>query len=325
MEFGLVVDKSSVGLGAILTQVNSKDARDKRVLSFASRALSDLERRYSQIEKEGLACVWGCEKFHMYLYGRIFTLVTDNKALQYIFKNPKAKTSARIERMCLRLAQYDFIVKYHPGKCNPSDYLARNPIIPEFEASNESLYDRLIDIAHDGHQGVKKTKALLRSNVYFPGLDKLINARLSSCYTCQTNSPTVQHEPCQTSELPSSPWQLIALDFYGATDSGTYLLLITDVYARFVIIHEVNTTASHYILSKLHESLPPFGIPQIVKTDNGPPFNGAEFDNFCNYYGLKYRAITPYWPRANAEAERFMQNLRKVFQNANINQIDLLI
>ncbi|CAF1283076.1 unnamed protein product [Didymodactylos carnosus] len=135
----------------------------------------------------------------------------------------------------------------------------------------------------------------------------------------------MQHEPCQTSELSSSPWQLIALDFYGATDSGTYLLLITDEYSRFVIIHEVNTIASHYILSKLHESLSPFGIPQIVKTDNGPPFNGAEFHNFCNYYGLKYRTITPYWPRASTEAERFMQSLRKVFQNANINQIDWLI
>ncbi|CAF1407206.1 unnamed protein product, partial [Didymodactylos carnosus] len=148
----------------------------------------------------------------------------------------------------------------------------------------ESLYDRVIDIAHDGYQ--------------------------------------VQHEPCQTSELPSGPWQLIALDFYGPTESGTYLLLIIGEYSRFIIIHEVNTTASHYVLPKLHESLSLFGIPQIVKTDNGPPFNGAEFGNFCNYYGIKHRAITSYWSRANAEAERFMQNLKKVFQNANINQID---
>ncbi|CAF1526654.1 unnamed protein product, partial [Didymodactylos carnosus] len=131
----------------------------------------------------------------------------------------------------------------------------------------ESLYDPVIDIAHDGRQGVKKTKALLRSKVYFPGLDKVVEARLSSCYTCQIKSAAVQHEPCQTSELPSSPWQLIALHFYGSTDSGTYLLVIIDEYSRFVIIHGVNTTASHYVLPKLHESLSLFGIPQIVKTD----------------------------------------------------------
>ncbi|CAF1483776.1 unnamed protein product [Didymodactylos carnosus] len=197
----------------------------------------------------------------MSLYGRTVTLVTDNKALQYTFKNPKAKTPARIERMCLRLAQYHFTVKHHPGKGNPADYLNDEIVIPE------SLYDPVIDIAHDGRQGVKKTKALLRSKVYFPGLDKVVEARLSSCYTCQIKSAAVQHEPCQTSELPSSPWQLIALHFYGSTDSGTYLLVIIDEYSRFVIIQEVNTTALHYVLPKLHESLSLFGIPQIVKTD----------------------------------------------------------
>nr|AAB34004.1 pol gene product {Gypsy/Ty3-class retrotransposon Cpr1} [Clupea pallasi=herring, testis, sperm, Peptide Transposon, 175 aa] [Clupea pallasii] len=69
----LVVDASPVGLGAILYQKNKSGER--RTIAYASRALSDVERRYSQTEKEALAIVWSCEHFHLYLYGNPFTLV----------------------------------------------------------------------------------------------------------------------------------------------------------------------------------------------------------------------------------------------------------
>ncbi len=46
--------------------------------------LSDTECRYSQMEKEGLAVVWACEKFHLYIYGQPFTIITDNRAIQII-------------------------------------------------------------------------------------------------------------------------------------------------------------------------------------------------------------------------------------------------
>ena len=66
----LVVDASPIGLGAILMQENPQDKTDIRIIAYSSRSLSEVERRYSQIEKECLAIVYGCEKFHIYLYGR---------------------------------------------------------------------------------------------------------------------------------------------------------------------------------------------------------------------------------------------------------------
>ena len=92
----IIADARPVGLGAILLQEQSKLPGDTKIISFASRIYSDVEKRYSHIEKEGLATVWACEKFHLYIYGRSFTLTTDNKALEYIFNNLKTKTPARI-------------------------------------------------------------------------------------------------------------------------------------------------------------------------------------------------------------------------------------
>ena len=115
----IIADASPVGLGAVLLQTQSNLPGDSKIISFASRTLSD-------VEKEGLAAVWACEKFHLYIYGRSFTLTTDNKALECIFNNPKTKTPARIERWCLRLAQYDYTVKHRPGCGNPADYYCSN-------------------------------------------------------------------------------------------------------------------------------------------------------------------------------------------------------
>ena len=89
-----------------------------------------MEKRYSQTEKESLAIVWGCEHFHLYLYGsqKPFILVTDHKPLKLILQNPSSKPPARIERWNLRLQQYNFSIVYRPGKDNPTDYLSRHPV-----------------------------------------------------------------------------------------------------------------------------------------------------------------------------------------------------
>ena len=117
----VIADASPVGLGAVLVQ---QQGEELRVISYASRSLSDTKRRYSQTEKEALAIVWACERFHAYLYGAEFELMTDHKPLECIF-SPKSKTCARIERWLLRMQPYKFSVKYILGPKNIADFLSR--------------------------------------------------------------------------------------------------------------------------------------------------------------------------------------------------------
>ena len=121
----LVTDASPSGLSAILMQ-NTPGMKDRRVVVYASRALTDVERRYSQTEREALAVVWAIEKLHLYVFGSHFKLLTDCKAIELIFNNPKSKPPARIERWNLRLQGYDFEVQHTKGNENPSDYLSRH-------------------------------------------------------------------------------------------------------------------------------------------------------------------------------------------------------
>ena len=59
----------------------------KRIISYASKSLSDVGKRYSQTKKEALAIVWACERFHVYLYGIEFEVYTDHKPLETIYSS----------------------------------------------------------------------------------------------------------------------------------------------------------------------------------------------------------------------------------------------
>ncbi|XP_060078268.1 uncharacterized protein K02A2.6-like [Ylistrum balloti] len=123
----VVTDASNVGLGAMLIQSNDGNSQ---VISYASKALTDVEKRYSTTEKEALAVVWACEKFRLYLQGVAFELVTDHKPLEVLY-GPRSKPNAMIERWIVKLMPYNFKVVYAPGKTNIPDALSRlvNPAL----------------------------------------------------------------------------------------------------------------------------------------------------------------------------------------------------
>ncbi|CAB4008236.1 Hypothetical predicted protein, partial [Paramuricea clavata] len=123
----LLVDASPIGIGAILTQKENSANSTTRVIYYASRTLSDVEKRYSQIEREALAITWGCEKYHLYLYGEPFSVITDHKLLVTMFNDPAHQSPQRIKRWTLNLQPYEFTVEYKPGENNPADYLSRHP------------------------------------------------------------------------------------------------------------------------------------------------------------------------------------------------------
>ncbi|RXN18549.1 putative protein K02A2.6-like protein [Labeo rohita] len=180
-----------------------------------------------------------------------------------------------------------------------------------------SLYQKAIQLAHVGHMGIVKTKQLIREKVWFPGINAEVEKAVQECIPCQ--AATFQHhtESLKISDLPAEPWVEVSVDFTGPFSSGDYLLVVVDDHSRYPEVEIVTSTAANAVIPKLDKIFSTFGMPEIVKTNNGPPFNSYCFVDFSAYLGFKHRKVTPYWPKANGEVERFMRTLKKTIVTTN--------
>ena len=396
----VIADASPVGLGAVLTQ---KQGDDYRVICYASRSLTDTERKYSQIEKESLSLVWACERFHAYLYFTDFELLTDHKPLECLF-SPKSKPCARIERWVLRLQPYKFKVRYISGSKNIADSLSRllskklenskskrhkwdetneyvkfvaresTPVAMttrEIEEASDldqelcairdcltngqwyklkyteylpmrnelsaigrlilrgtrivipkCLRERILSLGHDGHPGIVCMKRRLRTNVWWPNMDKEIEKYCKSCYGCQlVSQPTPPEEMIRT-ELPSGPWEYLQADLLGPLPDGNYVFVLVDLYSRFFEIAIMKTITSEKITSTLWKCFVTHGLPLKIQTDNGSQFTSEHFQNFMLELGIVHGRITPYWSPAQGQVERENRSILKRIKIAQAEKRD---
>ena len=104
----LQVDASQHRLGAALLQ-------DHGPIAYASKAFNETQRRYAQIEKELLAVLFGCKRFHQYVYGQPITVESDHKPLEAIFRKPLSQPPSRLQKMLMQLQAYDITLVYKKG------------------------------------------------------------------------------------------------------------------------------------------------------------------------------------------------------------------
>ena len=103
------VDASQVRLGAA-------SLHDNKPVAFTSKALTEVECQYANIEHEMLAVVFGAEQFRTSVYGRPFTIESDHRPLESITKKSLADTPSQLQHMLLCLQGYDYVLCFHPGK-----------------------------------------------------------------------------------------------------------------------------------------------------------------------------------------------------------------
>jgi transposase InsO family protein len=110
------------------------------------------------------------------------------------------------------------------------------------------------------------------------------------------------------------------MDFYGPLPTGDYLLVVIDRYSRFPEVKVVRSTKASSVIPKLDRIFAVHGISRIIKSDNGPLFNGEEYKRYADALEITLKFSTPLWPQGNAEAKRFMQPLAKALKTAKIAQ-----
>ena len=392
----LQVDASKSGLGAVLLQ-------EGKPVAYASRSLTETECNYPQIDKELLAVVFGCERFHSYLYGRAVHIQTDHKPLVPIMNKSLHKASPRLQRLLLRLQRYRIAeFTYVPGKyLYIADTLSRaylqrvtndqcdlegevvmvhaletddstmnemrqsyaeDPTMDSLKKAlqdgwswsrrsqapteiqpywnvRSDIYDvdgflyveerlivpksqrkHILKSLHMGHLGVEKCRELARKSFYWPGLSADIRNEVSSCLTCAKFSNRQQKEPLMSHELPSLPWNKVAMDILSYKNND--YLVVVDCYSHFPELRLLRRKTAEDVVLALKSIFAVHGVPVSILADN-MPFSSRVMQTFASSWCFTIVTSSPHYPKSNGMAERYVQTMKAFLKKCEDEREDI--
>ncbi|XP_055307800.1 uncharacterized protein K02A2.6-like, partial [Sitodiplosis mosellana] len=163
---------------------------------------------------------------------------------------------------------------------------------------------------HASHMGIVKTKALARSYVYWPHIDKEIENLIKGCIYCQKTQASPEKSTLMPWTPTDSAWKRVHIDFAGPV-RGYYLFLAIDSYSKWVEVFKTKDMTSAFVIRKLKEIFSRFRLISILVQDNGRQFTSAEFKHFLEMNGIVYIYTAPGHPSTNGQAENFVKTLKK--------------
>ncbi|KAK3732681.1 hypothetical protein QZH41_000846 [Actinostola sp. cb2023] len=159
---------------------------------------------------------------------------------------------------------------------------------------------------------------MLREKYWFLYMNSIIDNAIDQCYECLVATKERREEPIKTTSIPDNPWDTVSVDHGGPYPDGHYNLVIIEKRTRYPVVESMSSTSFQINKEKLKHIFATYGTSRRVETDNGPPFNSRDFEDFAQQEGFQHHRITPLHPRANGEAERFMQLMNKTERIAHL-------
>ncbi|XP_041472558.1 uncharacterized protein K02A2.6-like [Lytechinus variegatus] len=163
---------------------------------------------------------------------------------------------------------------------------------------------------HRGHNGVESTLRRARDHLYWPGMSKEIKEFIQTCATCQENSISQPPQPLMPHQIIGRPWAKVGIDlFHHGHDN--YLLMVC-YYSNFFEMEKLQRTTAPAVIKKLKHHFGRYGVPEIIVSDNGPPFSSREFAEFAKKLGVEHNTISPYNSKANGKAESAVKTAKRL-------------
>ena len=135
--------------------------------------------------------------------------------------------------------------------------------------------------------------SLARTCVYWPSMEADVTDYIKWCVTC-IDDARLPVETLHPHEVPLGPWVKVGIDFF-TDDSSNKYFIIADYFSKFSYVYHVTSTNHVTMLKYLRELFSAEGMPSIMISDNGPSFNGDEFNWFAQEFDFVHSTSSPHF------------------------------
>lgn len=158
-------------------------------------------------------------------------------------------------------------------------------------------------------------KALARSYVWWPKLDKEVEDTVKACEICQEHRNAPAPAPLHPWDWPDKPWSRIHVDYAGPFMGKMFFVLI-DAHSKWMDVYPVNSATSATTIECLRTSFSNHGLPELLVSDNRTCFVSREFKEFLSRNGIRHVTSAPYHASSNGLAERAVQIFKRMIRKS---------
>ena len=123
-------------------------------------------------------------------------------------------------------------------------------------------------------------------------------------------------ETLHPQEVLPEPWTKIGVDFF-QDQRGRKCLIVADYFSKFPYVFQVTTGSSFKTIDHLREIFAAEGVPAIVMSNNGPPFNSAEFQNFAHAFDFTHTTSSPHFNQSNGFIEAMVKKVKNAYRKTD--------
>ena len=185
-----------------------------------------------------------------------------------------------------------------------------------------TMQRRMLELIHQSHLGIVKSKQRAREVLYWPGMSAEIENMIRNCGKCAEIQNRLPRQPLIPTETPELPFEEVASDLF-EFERKQYIVLV-DYYSKYIEVDELKDQRSCTTIETLKAQFSRHRIPATIRTDNGLQYSSEEFKEFCKSYGILHKTSSPHTPHSNGEAERAVQTVKRLWSKAPDKHLALL-
>ena len=176
----------------------------------------------------------------------------------------------------------------------------------------------ILDLIHEGHQGIKKCLLHCRESLIWLGISNEICQTVDKCGICQATSTAQRKLPSVPSGIAPHAWHTLGTDLFYWIHCD--FLVLGDYFSKFIIVRKLPSSTSSAVCKEMSNIFTEFGRPYIIRSDNGPCYASKEFKELMKIFQVQHVTSSPHFPQSNGFAEAMVKIVKKLMDHSTLKE-----